>query len=75
MFTPAMLAIIAVVLSPLACPPQKSFPSISISNEEPAVKSQLGLTSKVSLKVFCASVVVDSSPPNSTPLGSISDSS
>ena len=69
-----MLAIIAVVLSPLACPPQKSFPSISISNDEPAVKSQLGLTSKVSLNVFWASVVDGSNEPNKIPLGSISDS-
>ena len=49
MFTPVIPAIIARVLSPAAGLPQRLLPSISISNEEPAVKSQSGVTLKVSL--------------------------
>ena len=47
-FTPAIPAIIARLLSPEAGLPQRSLPSISISNEEPAAKSQSGITLKVS---------------------------
>ena len=49
MFTPVIPAIIARVLSPAAGLPQRLLPSISISNEDPAVKSQSGVTLKVSL--------------------------
>ena len=48
--TPCIPAIIALLRSPSAGSPQRLFPSISISKEEPAVNSQSGFTIKISLK-------------------------
>ena len=56
-FTPAIPAIIALLLSPGAGLPQRSLPSISISNEEPAEKLQSGITPKVSLNLRLLPIV------------------
>ena len=49
MFTPVIPAIIARVLSPAAGLPQRLLPQCLYQNEDPAVKSQSGVTLKVSL--------------------------
>ena len=49
--TPAIPAIITLVLSPSAGSPHKLLPSTSISKEEPAVNSQSGCTLKLNRKL------------------------
>ena len=71
MFTPVIPAIIARVLSPAAGLPQRLLPSMSISNEDPAVKSQSGVTLKVSLNLRFSAFVGSDIEPGRLPPGNI----
>ena len=67
---PSIPAIIALLRSPSAGSPQRLFPSISISKEEPAVKSQSGFSIKLSLK-FLLFTSLSEILPGKLPLGKI----
>ena len=72
---PAIPAIIILVLSPSAGLPHRLLPSISISNEAPAVNSQLGCTLKVNLRLRLSTSTRSVIAPGKLLLGRIADKS
>ena len=66
---------ITLVLSPSAGLPHRLLPSISISNEEPATKSQLGCTLKVSFRLRLSKTAGSVIAPGKLLLGKIADKS